>query len=177
MEILTQTNINNALRKAYTIFSSIIPNFRRPCIQDVKLTNATSYWANIKKHKDYFNHFTIRLSKSINKIPQYDLGIRCLEESIIHEYIHTLKGCWNHGDKFKYWCNIINRMYGYNLKATTLASEYGLSTSKITEQSKYTMKCEKCGHTYSYMKKPHYPVSNYFCTKCGSKYMTLHQNY
>ena len=177
MEVLTQTNIDNALRKAYAIFNDLIPNFRRPCIQEVKLTNATGYWANIKKNKEYPNHYTIRLSRTINEIPQYEMGLKCLEESIIHEYIHTLKGCWNHGAKFKYWCSILNYKYGYNIQATTLASEYGLTTTMIKKNSKYIMVCEKCGHTYSYMKKPRYAVSDYYCTVCGGKHLTLCQNY
>lgn len=177
MEVLTQVNIDKALKKAYTILNDLIPNFRRPCIQDVKITKATGYWATIQKKKEYPNYYIIRLSQTINKIPSYEMGIKCLEESIIHEYIHTLRGCWNHGPKFQYWCDVLNHMYGFNLKATTPSSEYGLSTAEIKKESKYTMICKKCGHTYSYMKKPRYAISDYYCTKCGCKHLILQQNY
>lgn len=37
-----------------------------------------------------------------------------IKETIIHELIHTLKGCQNHKSEFKYMCSIIKQYLGYS---------------------------------------------------------------
>lgn len=40
---------------------------------------------------------------------------KAIEDTIIHELIHTIEGCFNHGKNFRFWANKINNLFGYNI--------------------------------------------------------------
>lgn len=54
-------------------------------------------------------------------------SIRGLEETIIHELIHTCEGCMNHGPVWKAYVEIVNKAFGYNIKRTNSAYEKGIA--------------------------------------------------
>ena len=64
------------------------------------------YWG--RKLVKSINRATITIFKHLNR------DTKGIKETIIHELIHTLKGCQNHKAEFKRHCNIIKQYLGYS---------------------------------------------------------------
>lgn len=68
-------------------------------------------------------------------------------DTIVHELIHTVKGCMNHGKKFHEIADMCNKLYNLDIgthaskKEVEACKEYRLRTSK------YVIQCTKCGNT------------------------------
>lgn len=54
-------------------------------------------------------------------------SIRGLEETIIHELIHTCEGCMNHGPVWKAYVETVNKAFGYNIKRTNSPYDKGIA--------------------------------------------------
>lgn len=125
-------------------------------------TRAKNRWGQCRKTG---NAYSISIS---NRLLQDDVSDLAAKTTIIHEILHTVEGCMNHGNKWQNVANIINRNYGYNVKRTTSSEEKGIKTTKA--DYKYNVVCQKCGCTWNY-NRAGYVVqhpSNYHCT-CGGK--------
>lgn len=89
---------------------------------------------------------------------------------IAHEVIHSCEGCSNHGKLWKYYANLMNDKYGYNIKRLLSLEEIGLVDDYEQRNIKYIMKCQSCGKEYPrqrytcVMKK----INAYRCS-CGGK--------
>ena len=84
-----------------------------------------------------------------------------LKNTIIHELLHSCKGCMNHGENWKRLAAKVYREYGYNIKRTSSAAEKGMCEEAIAERVEakkqaraarvtYKLQCEKCGHIYTH---------------------------
>ena len=74
-----------------------------------------------------------------------------LKETIIHELLHSCKGCMNHGENWKRLAAKVNRAYNYNIKRCSTADDKGVQeeTKPISLHTvNYVIKCNKCGYTY-----------------------------
>jgi predicted SprT family Zn-dependent metalloprotease len=105
-----------------------------------------------------------------------------LKNTIIHELLHSCKGCMNHGYKWNYYADKVNRTYGYNIKRTSSCDEKGLSeesqekqkdirTNKQQNRKQYEIICQKCGHKYiryRVSKLTQHPEC-YVCSVCHGK--------
>jgi hypothetical protein len=70
------------------------------------------------------------------------------KETIIHELLHTCKGCMRHTGKWKYYAEVVNQVYGYNIKRVTEGSEKGIENYESKEMNvKYVFTCGNCGAT------------------------------
>ena len=116
--------IQQAVDNANTCLYSVYPKYIEPKNIIVKFTRARSYWATITqstskaigKQKD----FIIKIGELFNEIPDINLRNLRLEECMIHELIHTIPGCCNHGVRFKAIANKINRKYTqYDIQTQT----------------------------------------------------------
>lgn len=98
-----------------------------------------------------------------------------LKNTIIHELLHSCKGCMNHGENWKRLAAKVNRAYGYNIKRCSSADEKGVQEEtrpiKTTREIKYIVKCNGCGHTYTRtkMSKLIQHPEHYRCGCCGGK--------
>lgn len=93
-----------------------------------------------------------------------------IEDTIMHEVIHAVPDCDNHGEKWKLVADKINKKYGYNIKRTASLENMGLKKENFY---KYIIKCKNCGNI-SYGSKKIKSISVCGCTKCN-KYGTLTQ--
>lgn len=169
--VINNNTIEDALKNAYKILLEIIPNFQIPTISRIKLTNASSYWANIGRDINTPDSFAIHISKTFEKIPDISKAKIRFQSCMIHEIIHTIPGCNNHGKKFKKVCHLINSKYPeYQLQRTTSFEDFGIP--KQTKIPKYICHCSNCNKEYIYFKKPKYPIFKYTC-KCGSNKLEL----
>lgn len=110
--------------------------------------------------------FVIEINTELLQDSVSDLATK---NTIIHEILHTVDGCMNHGDKWQ-WCAARMNKYGYNIKRTTSAAEKG-----IEQTYKYVVKCQGCGATAKYNRagKVIQHPENYRCGKCGGELKVL----
>lgn len=96
------------------------------------------------EHRVYGERKYIQLSSMVlnDKTPE-DITMNTL----LHEYIHTCKGCANHGDMFQKYCKKIMQKYPKYKLGTYVDKQESeaLENLGITNSKKYHLKCEKCG--------------------------------
>ena len=104
--------------------------------------------------------------------------VNSLKETILHELLHTISGCMNHGTRWKMYADMVNKAYGYNIKRTKSYEESGLCDEMIAEMKAkraekvnssptYVIECTKCGYRYVRHKMSKM-VSNPDCYLCGT---------
>lgn len=105
-----------------------------------------------------------------------------LKSTIIHELLHTLPGCLNHGATWNSYASKVNRELGYNIKRCSSDEEKGLSAEMIKKRTndelvrkvssiKYIVVCNSCGNKNFYQKRAKvidYPQL-YRCGRCRGK--------
>ncbi len=100
-----------------------------------------------------------------------NISEKACKETIIHELLHTCKGCMRHTGKWKYYAEVVNQVYGYNIKRITQGYEKGVENYSVNEMSiKYIFTCGKCGATI-YRKRESKFTQNYKyygCARCGA---------
>ena len=68
-----------------------------------------------------------------------------IKSTIVHELIHTVEGCFNHGKEFQSIANWLSRVYGIELGTRASKNEMALSEEYRIAKAKYVIKCKKCG--------------------------------
>lgn len=100
---------------------------------------------------------------------------RGLKETILHELLHTCRGCMNHGEIWKRLAQKVNMAYGYNIKRTNSADDKGVleETRPPVKQREvnHRVTCTGCGHVYTRTKasKLITHTDHYRCGCCGGK--------
>lgn len=163
-------DIQQCIDKANEYLYSVYPNYKEPDFIDLEFSKAKSYWAQISKSQSFNpneRNFRIRIGGLFNLIEDRNMQLHRLQECMIHELIHTIPKCNNHGRNFKLMAMRIAYKYPqYNVQRETACEDFGIITYK--RPKKYVIKCPICGKEYYYCKKPKYHVSLYKCTHCGS---------
>lgn len=95
-----------------------------------------------------------------------------LKETIIHELLHSCKGCMNHNENWKRLAAKVNRAYDYNVKRCSSAKDKGVQeeTRPVNVHTvNYILKCSRCGRTYTRarMCKVIKNIERYRCGCCG----------
>ena len=132
-------------------------------------TRAKKRWGQCKRLSD--GTFTINIS---SRLLDDGVELQAAKNTMTHEILHTISGCFNHGDEWKCAAEIINTMYPeYNVKRTTSASEKGLEpVGRIRhEDYKIALVCTECQHRYFYKRecKATKNYTNYRCCFCKGK--------
>lgn len=92
--------------------------------------------------------------------------------TIIHELLHTCKGCMNHGEEWKALADLVNDCYScYKIQRCTSAEDKGII--KDETYYKYAFKCSNCGAITGRDRESKFTklYSRYGCARCG-KYGT-----
>ncbi len=118
----------------------------------------------IKKNRLGKKTYLIEISSEV-------LGCETKELSsiIAHELIHTCKGCFNHGNKWKIFTDNANKKLGLKISRTQKYEDMGLERPEEKEHIKYVVKCQGCGTEFprkrmcNLVKNP----EKYKCGKCG----------
>lgn len=117
----------------------------------------------IIKYENY-KKYTIEISKWVMELDE-----SIIKNTIIHELIHCLPNCNNHGKFFKAYANIINTKLGYNItRAGNKKEDYIKSNIeyKDEKQYKYIIECEKCGQIFYRKRLQKNFINKYRCSKC-----------
>ena len=147
---------------------------RYGCCKQEKPVYSTKYIEKVGrrrylKYTRYSEH-NIEISKWV-----MDLNTDIIKNTIIHEIIHCLPNCSNHGTDFKKYANYINYKLGYNI-ARLGNKKKDLKDSNIQVQSEkfnYKIECMSCGYSF-YRKRLNCNFGRkYRCGKCAGKFQVL----
>ena len=170
---ITLPVIEESINRANLILAEVYPNYIIPKINNIKITNARSYWMNIGKIKSSHDAYGLNISKTFELIPNEQVAILRFQSSIIHELIHTQPRCMNHGKYFQKICYLVNKKYPqYKVKTSTSDEEVGLDLS-VDKKPKYKIVCSKCGKEHYYFRKLIYNIEEYKCGRCQCDKLSL----
>ena len=125
-------------------------------------SRAKKRWGQCSKNPN--GTFTIEIS---NLLLQDDVKDMALENTLMHEILHTVDGCFNHGAKWKMCADMVNNAYGFNVKRCTSSQEKGIVIERPATH--YVLRCKKCGYKWNYsrMSKTVKHPENYKHNDCG----------
>lgn len=93
-----------------------------------------------------------------------------IKEILIHELLHTCKGCFNHGPAWKALAQKVNQAYGY--KISTYVDTRQLNIDKpAPPKYKYKITCSSCKTAFYRQKRSKLieKPQRYRCGKCGGR--------
>ena len=121
------------------------------------------------------NGFIIRISSAVL---QDNIPDTAIENVIIHEILHTIPYCFNHGKYWTRYAAVINHTYP-QLHISQYASpkDYNLPirmTKKKKNGKEYKFYCKKCGQQLIFYKKTSFVKNHkaYRCS-CGGKFKRI----
>lgn len=91
---------------------------------------------------------------------------------IMHEYLHTAKGCFKHTGKWKEYAEYINgKLPQYNIKRVVSQNDVALIIERKKPVYKYILRCTKCGQEIKRQKETKVVINfkRYRCGNCGGK--------
>ena len=126
-------------------------------------TRAKKRWGLTKKNPD--GSFDININAALLAD---DMDIWAAKNTVAHEILHTVKGCFDHKALWQEYANRMNEAYGYNIKRCTSFKEKGLEpVGRIRNETwKYVLTCDNCGNKY-YYKRMSKAVQHPEWCRCG----------
>lgn len=115
-----------------------------------------------------FNRHHIEISKWV-----LELEDNIIKNTIIHELIHCIPYCNNHGSEFKKYAKLINNTYGYDIsRVGDKKRDYEKSNLEYNEGSKYNYRvvCKGCKQEFYRQRINKDFAKKYICGKCKSKF-------
>lgn len=122
--------------------------------------------------------FEIEINKSLIEMYLDEIiDEKVIKGTIIHELLHTIDDCMNHKKKWKYYANIVNNAYGYNIKRCTNYREMGLTDTNLIDtlkNTRYKLECKECKRIISRNRMCNIIryYDNYICG-CGGKFKRI----
>ena len=133
----------------------------------------TCYHIEYKNHRrrkvyDVFLKHDIEISKWV-----LDLNDDIIKNTIMHELIHCLPYCNNHGKEFKKYAEYINQKLGYKIQRLgNKEKDYENSNIKFEDKEityKYKIKCKNCGLIFYRQRLKKNFIRDYRCGKCKGR--------
>lgn len=109
-------------------------------------TRAKRRWGQCSKRADGFH---INISSDLL---QDDVSDDAIKNTVAHELLHTIKGGMKHTGEWKSAAELLNDIYGYNIKRVTTAEEKGIEREYVRRPAKYLIVCSNCNYVYRYQK-------------------------
>ena len=103
-----------------------------------------------------------------------DLDEDIVKNTIIHELIHCIPYCNNHGIEFKKYAKFINTKLGYDItRVGNKKQDYEKSNIEYKEEEiyKYKIECKQCGQVFFRKRLSKNFILKYRCGKCRSKFI------
>lgn len=145
---------------------------RYGCCKQENPDKSSRYYERINRRK-YIRYAIYK--KHIIEISKWvmDLNDDIIKNTIMHELIHCMPFCNNHGEEFKKYAKYINENLGYNISRVGNKNKDLMESSIEPEKEKYNYKveCSDCGYTF-YRKRMNKDFSRkYRCGKCMGKFI------
>lgn len=95
--------------------------------------------------------FDIQIAASLL---QDDVDDQAVKDTIAHELLHTVPGCFKHTGKWKQYATAVNYLLPqYNIKAQSSYEDKGLEDTRPEPEYRYVLKCLQCGAEIKRQKK------------------------
>ncbi len=137
-------------------------------VREWKINNrARSRWGQCRLETD--GTYSIQISESL--LTDDRISEKACKETIIHELLHTCKGCMKHQGRWKAYATIMNAKYGYNIKRVTSGNDKGVDNYNPARRAiKYVFTCGGCGATIYRKRESKFTkyYRYYGCTRCGA---------
>lgn len=100
---------------------------------------------------------------------------KALIETIMHELLHTIRGCFDHGKKWHYFVNKVNQAYKLDIKVADTFFEKDVRKEVYFAGYNYILECSNCHLDWRYKTrcKRYREYENYRCPNCGSKIIQI----
>lgn len=143
---------------------------RYGCCKQENPDKKTAYRINRKINYRKFNNHHIEISRWL-----MDLNDDIIKNTIIHELIHCIPDCNNHGKMFKEYARLINEKLGYDIKRLGNKKEDYIKSNiidKYDEKVKfnYKIECKNCGQTYYRQRIARNFMKKYLCGICRGNF-------
>ena len=86
-------------------------------------TRAKNRWGQCERVSSILNCFTININCMLLDEKNSE---QALIDTLMHELLHTCKGCFNHKNEWKRLAEKVNKIYNYNIKRTYSPVDYGI---------------------------------------------------
>lgn len=133
-------------------------------------TRAKTRWGMCKKLSD--GTFEIEIAAVLLRDEVSDLAAK---NTVIHELLHTVPGCSDHGSRWKALATAVNeKLPGYAIRRTTSFAEKGLTGEQKKPVYRYILRCSQCGRQILRQKRSavvEHP-ERYRCS-CGGRLILL----
>lgn len=121
----------------------------------------------IKVYDKFLKH-NIEISKWV-----MELDDKIIKNTILHEIIHCVPNCNNHGKEFKAYAKYINENLGYDIQRLGNKKEDYIKSNLDYQENdleyKYKIKCKQCGLIYYRQRLKKNFIRDYRCGKCKGK--------
>jgi predicted SprT family Zn-dependent metalloprotease len=114
--------------------------------------------------------FDINISE---RLLEDNLDIQIALNTIMHEMLHTIPGCFNHGKKWKTYASYINqKLPQYNITRVAVNDSVGVHTEHEKPVFNYVLRCSGCGQEIKRQRKSKVITNykKYRCGKCGGRF-------
>ena len=114
------------------------------------------------------NSYSIEIAEAL--LSDDRISETACKETIIHEILHTCRGCMRHTGRWKEYAERMNARYGYRIKRVTTGSEKGVEDHVSRSQPvRYIYRCKRCGQLVMRKRACHFTryYRNYSCGICG----------
>lgn len=182
---MTIIELKTLLKEMIEEFSDLYPEFKNNSYTIRFNNNKTSFLGRIHKISDnYFSggHYEIEINKVYTNMVEID----DIKNTLLHELIHSLPLCMNHGKHWKIQAAKAS-VRGYDIQRVSTRNAYTDMYNKQRREkkqnAKYTVYCEHCGRTWNYVKMCKIIRSvmngstNYFCPTCQNHNLKLKINH
>lgn len=118
-------------------------------------------------------HCSIGIYKHYIRISEYHLNDdeQDVFGTLLHELIHTVKDCNNHGPNFKYWARVLTEVTGIKIGRTGNSKACSeVRRIKTARSNGHLVKCEDCGCQWYRTRHSNLTLhpEHYHC-RCGGK--------
>lgn len=135
-------NLNTYLERGKLLLDSY--GIKYGYITDISVnTRAKSRWGQCRRTRDYLGNYKYSINIS-NRLVQDDVSDIALMNTLVHELLHTVEGCFDHTGKWKTLADKITNTSELTIKRTDSCEEKGLEE----KPKKYAIQCTKCNHIF-----------------------------
>lgn len=167
--MVTKEKANKLLAKSIKMIEELGYKSNMEIDRELRFYPAISYFGKIKKMTDENNNRYYKISLSTYHLEN---GEKAVLKTLLHEVIHTLDNCFNHGSKFQEVAKKANKVYETNIGTYGSISD-GETLNKYNKNKyKYIVKCKNCGQTIKRKVKSKLikNLSHYCCSSCGGDF-------
>ena len=116
--------------------------------------------------------FDIQVAASLLEVSLDDQPVK---DTIVHELLHTVPGCFKHTGKWRQYADLINKLLPhYSIKIHSSYEEKGVKDNRAVPTYRYVLKCESCNREVLRQKKcAVVERPEYYRCKCGGKLIRI----